>query len=129
MTRSYLVLGTVEGKPWYNLGTGPTDRSMYNVQLSNVMQTLVLGTCYLVLGMQTNLGTGPTDRGLRERWLVLLSHLRSSPVQTNKLSKEDILRQSWMKLQIKFTFHIHCLNTADMIKFYESFLHPPLSGQ
>ena len=50
MTRSYLVLGTVEGKPWYNLGTGPTDRSMYNVQLSNVMQTLVLGTWYLLFG-------------------------------------------------------------------------------
>ena len=32
------LLGTVEGKPWYNLGTGP------NVQLSNVMKTLILGT-------------------------------------------------------------------------------------
>ena len=61
------------------------------------------------LAVLTNLGTGPTDRGLRERWLVLLSHLRSSPVQTNKLTKEDILRRSWMKLQIKFTFHIHLI--------------------
>ena len=73
------------GRPWYRAAT---DRSMCNVQLSNVMQTLVLGTCYLVLGMQTNLGTGPTDRGLRERWLVLLSHLSSSPdVQTNTLTR------------------------------------------
>ena len=63
---------------------------MFLVQTSKCLLGLVLSrgvewterevithTC--LKNWDTNLGTGPTDSGLRERWLVLLSHRRSSP--------------------------------------------------